>query len=239
MAPGRPSPAQIHLGRNVRDELTWKVEQTQIQWEDVRKWRQDKNDRAKEYFDRGTKALVDLTKDQNVFVRVGDDWKEGKVVEKLDRPRSYLLQMKDGGRLERNRVKLKPDVTNHSKRPTKTLTYPNTCGPQIPRPEAEPQPVHWMQTATSADDLRRSPAEPHRESDPPAVERDRGDDEPAQDRQPGTVSGNDESQRHGETDTGMDNDQREHETEGSSDATENNAHQRRVIKKRRRLIEEI
>jgi transposase InsO family protein len=111
MAPGRPSPAQVHLGRNLRDDLHWNVQQALVQWSEVKDWKEKKNDKAKEYFDRGTRALKVLDEGQKVLVRVTDEWKEGKIKRKLERPRSYEVEMENGRVLERNRVKLKPDET--------------------------------------------------------------------------------------------------------------------------------
>jgi hypothetical protein len=51
IAPRRPSPAQIHLGRNVRDELHWNVQQACVQWSEVRSWKEEKQLRAKQDFE--------------------------------------------------------------------------------------------------------------------------------------------------------------------------------------------
>ncbi len=39
LAPGRPSPAQLHFGRNLRDELHPRVEQASTEWQNVHQWR--------------------------------------------------------------------------------------------------------------------------------------------------------------------------------------------------------
>jgi transposase InsO family protein len=80
--PGRPSPAQIHMGRNLRDELHWEVRQAEIQWEDVRHWKEAKNMDAKKYFDKGTKLLSELDEGQEVFVRWKKEWREGTIQRK-------------------------------------------------------------------------------------------------------------------------------------------------------------
>ena len=82
IAPGRPSPAQIHLGRNLRDDLHWDVHQSKIDWGEVRRWKEKKNEKAKHYFDRGTRKLDKLTPNQNFFVWFKDEWKDGIVLKK-------------------------------------------------------------------------------------------------------------------------------------------------------------
>jgi hypothetical protein len=117
VAQGRPSPAEIHLGRNVRDGLSWKVEQSMVEWDDVRKWREDRNREAKRFYDHGARKLGDLDQGELVWVWNGIDkiWEEGKIVSKLDRPRSFEVELKNGSRIERNRRDLKRDLTWHSK----------------------------------------------------------------------------------------------------------------------------
>lgn len=116
LAQGRPSPSEIHLGRNVRDGLAWRVDQVKVDWNDVRLWREQRNRAAKNLYDRGTRQLVDLQNDQKIWVWMEDErkWKAGMVVKKLNRPRSYLVRLEDGSEIERNRKELKPDLSWHS-----------------------------------------------------------------------------------------------------------------------------
>lgn len=53
----------------------------------------------------GTRSLGELGAGDNVLVQKtpGSTWTPAKVVERLDRPRSYGLETTDGKRLERNR----------------------------------------------------------------------------------------------------------------------------------------
>ncbi len=117
VAPGRPSPAEIHLGRNVRDGLTWRVEQSMVEWKDVQQWRELRNQEAKKHYNRGSRILTELSTQEAVWVWNGGEkkWESGIVLEKLDRPRAYLVELKDGSRIERNRRDLKPDRSWHSK----------------------------------------------------------------------------------------------------------------------------
>ncbi len=116
LAQGRPSPAEIHLGRNVRDGLSWRVEQARVDWDDVRLWRLDRNEKAKKYYDRGSKPLSELITGQEILVwnHETKKWSEGVVLKQLERPRSYLIRTKEGAELERNRRDLKPYSAWHS-----------------------------------------------------------------------------------------------------------------------------
>lgn len=109
VAQGRPSPAEIHLGRNVRDGISWKVEQSIVEWEDVQKWREYRNNEAKHYYDRGARILGDLERGDLVWVWNGIEksWEEGRVVAKLDHPRSFEVKLKNGSRIGRNRRGMK------------------------------------------------------------------------------------------------------------------------------------
>jgi transposase InsO family protein len=239
LAAGRPSPAQIHLGRNLRDELNWNVEQKTIQWEEVRQWRQKRNDKAKEYFDRGTKELVELTKGQKVFVRKGDEWKEGMIVEKLARPRSYKVRMEDGRELERNRVQIKENETSHSQKPKRPVIYNNPCPVQVVREEEGTQPVLWHRTAEGPDDFARGSAEHPREE---PQRQDHGDGDGAERARDNGRSPVSEPQAGTGNEHGTDNGQREQHTEQSSEATSDlneGPPGPRVKKKPRRLIEEM
>jgi anti-sigma28 factor (negative regulator of flagellin synthesis) len=122
VAEGRPSPAEIHLGRNVRDDLTWRVEQTTVDWEEVRIWRESRNAKAKKYYDSGARPLADLEPQEKVFIwdNVLKSWIKGVVLEKLSRPRSYRVQTAEGAVIERNRRDLKPDRSWHSRTELKT-----------------------------------------------------------------------------------------------------------------------
>ncbi len=123
MAPGRPSPAEIHLGRNVRDGLSWWVDQAKVDWNDVQLWREERNGKAKVHYDKGTRALKELQPGDEVFIWHGEAkrWKEGRVVQKLQRPQSYLIRTADGSEIERNRRDIKPNRSWHSKA---DVTYP-------------------------------------------------------------------------------------------------------------------
>jgi hypothetical protein len=230
IAPGRPSPAQIHLGRNVRDELHWNVQQACVQWGEVKTWKEEKQLRAKQDFDKGTRVLKSLDEGQEVFVRIDDEWKEGKIVKQLDRPRSYEVEMQNGRRLERNRVKIKPNESRHSKKPTKPVTFSNVFDSQQPRPAREGQfPVAWPRPGGD-DDLRGG----QRGNDCEGVEAEPEREELRPVRP--------EEEREETNDHGTEEEPRAQSTEGSYEAPEEPTEQargNRVKKKVRRLIEEM
>ncbi len=108
VAPGRPSPAQLHLGRNVRNALHPEVKRNDHPWEEHKKWKEEKAVAAKKYYDRGTRALRELESGEKVLVWHHDRWQRGTVLEKLGRPRSYAVQIEETGqRLQRNRAMLR------------------------------------------------------------------------------------------------------------------------------------
>ncbi len=118
MAEGRPSPAEIHMGRSLRDELSWKVQQRIVCWEDVKCWKTARNMIAKEHYDKGARNLNEFEAGTKVLVWNDRSklWDQGTVKKKLDRPRSYLICLESGSEIERNRRDLKLDRTCHSKR---------------------------------------------------------------------------------------------------------------------------
>ncbi len=108
VAVGKPTPAELHFGRNVRDELHPVIRRTETGWDKHRQWRDEKNAKEKKYFDRGTRELKELSTGDAVLVWHRDEWQRGKVTQKLARPRSYEVELNETGRrLERNRVQLR------------------------------------------------------------------------------------------------------------------------------------
>ncbi len=57
VAEGRPTPAQLHFGRNLRDELHPRVLQKAVQWEEVKEWKEAVAAERKYHFDKGTRPL--------------------------------------------------------------------------------------------------------------------------------------------------------------------------------------
>ncbi len=115
IASGRPTPAQIHLGRNLRDEIQTRVEQNNVCWDDVQKWRSFMKASNAKIYDKTAKELADIPLGSKVFVQVHGKWRRATLEQKAERPRSYVLKLSDtGARIERNRVHVRVDKTNSS-----------------------------------------------------------------------------------------------------------------------------
>jgi hypothetical protein len=113
IATGRPTPAQLHLGRNVRDEVQTRIEPCTVSWQDVKQWRTAKKESDAQVYDRRSRDLPVLNVGDRIFVSVHGKWRRGIVESKAQRPRSYILRMNDtGSRIERNRVHIRLDKTN-------------------------------------------------------------------------------------------------------------------------------
>ncbi len=112
MALGRPTPAQLHFGRNLRDELNEKVEQAHVDWDQVRQWKEAKKEGEKRKYDQTARELPSMEAGQRVRVKWGDEWRDAVVLKKChERPRSYQLKMAGTGKVvERNRVLIRPVV---------------------------------------------------------------------------------------------------------------------------------
>jgi hypothetical protein len=109
LAMGRPSPAQLHFGRNLRDEIHDKVQRADVEWPEVQAFKEQRKAQEKKKYDRTARDLPDLTQGQRVRVKWNEEWKSAEVLEKIaERPRSYRLRMKNSGRIvERNRVMIR------------------------------------------------------------------------------------------------------------------------------------
>ncbi len=103
LAPGRPSPAQLHMGRNLRDELHPQVQQSAVSWEDMREWKRELTEMRRKQFDRGTRPLEELQLGAEVMVWHQEKWQQGKISRVMNRPRSYEVRLRSGMRIQRNR----------------------------------------------------------------------------------------------------------------------------------------
>jgi transposase InsO family protein len=102
---GRPSPAEIHFGRNLRDELHDTVRQTEVTWAEVQGWKEQEQLANKRWYDKGARELGELRGEDEVHVWHKEQWRKAKVKEKVvERPRSYKVELENGRMLERNRV---------------------------------------------------------------------------------------------------------------------------------------
>jgi hypothetical protein len=115
LAPGRPTPAQLHLGRNLRDELNLQVVKADVDWARIQEWKQAQKATNAETYDKRARELAPLRPGQKVFVQIHGKRRRGEILEVAKRPRSYILRMTDtGSKLERNRIHLREDRTGHA-----------------------------------------------------------------------------------------------------------------------------
>ncbi len=116
IAIGRPSPAQLHMGRNLRDDLNAQVVQYQHAWEDVREWRQASKLDEAVFFDCKSRELKPLNVGDEVFALCRNEWRMGRIVALAERPRAYVVRLHNTGRtLERNRTFLRLNLTGKTK----------------------------------------------------------------------------------------------------------------------------
>ena len=96
----------------------------------IRRQRQQKH-----YYDKGTRTLSQLDQDDVIRVHHDGEWQRGKVVERSNTPRFYVVQTEDGSTLRRNRRHL-----------IRTAEEAPVCAPHIedllPAPTEEPEPQH-------------------------------------------------------------------------------------------------
>jgi hypothetical protein len=152
MGPGRPSPAEIHLGRNVRDELHGKISQAQVEWEEVKTWKEEKQMTDKTLYDRGARDLDDLKPGEPVRVWHNDRWRKGQVQEKSkERPRSYKVELNEGRCLERNRVKIRRADANERPANEKVVSPMLTFSQALPSQEVVPLPRWGVMMSTEND----------------------------------------------------------------------------------------
>jgi hypothetical protein len=191
LAMGRPSPAQLHFGRNLRDEIHDKVQRADVEWTEVQAFKEQRKAQEKKKYDQTARDLPDLTQGQRVRVRWDDEWKSAEVLEKItERPRSYRLKMKSSGRIvERNRVMIRarnddgekakkfinprllfqqevpPRPSRVRMRTTLMNHEPTTTAPPLDNDSSryqEPLPTSPQPPATSAADTGNSPPRPTR-----------------------------------------------------------------------------
>ncbi len=184
VAPGRPSPAQLHFGRNLRDELHPTVVQTKVEWGEVREWKQAVAHERKKQFDRGTRELRELKVGELVLVRHQERWERAKVTKILARPRSYAVRVLATNReLERNRhlireidpestnpalTKVNPSVLLQPRRPQLPLRLLMVPVPPVGAASTAPDPASRTPTPQPPPGQRTTPPT-HRRPAPPAT----------------------------------------------------------------------
>ena len=87
-----PSPAELLNGRTLKSTLPRKIHPPRNQ-EDFRNWLKTRQDNQSQYYNRYTKELPELHKDQAIYVQdpVRKTWNPAKVISQGDTPRSYIV----------------------------------------------------------------------------------------------------------------------------------------------------
>jgi transposase InsO family protein len=157
IASGRPSPAEIHLGRNVRDELHGKISPSQVDWEEMKLWKEELQMNNKTLYDRNARDLAELKSGDQVRVWHNEKWNKGVVKEKSkERPRSYKVELEEGRCLERNRVKIRKAESDERPANERKVSPMLTFSQALPSLEAAPRP-RWGVLISTENDPGTSP----------------------------------------------------------------------------------
>ena len=146
-----PSPAELLNGRTLKSTIPRKIHPPRNQ-EDFRNWLKTRQDNQHQYYNRHTKELPELHKDQAIYVpdHVKKTWNPAKVISQGDTPRAYIVETETGAQLRRNRIHLRPSssttkLTDNSSRstPQRSTTTTRTqvssgVNPQGPAPADKP-----------------------------------------------------------------------------------------------------
>ena len=105
-----PSPAELLNDRMFKSTLSGKIQPSKNQ-EEVRNWLKVRQDNHSYYYNRHTKELPKLHRDQAIYAQdpVRKMWNPARVVEEGNSPRSYIVETGTGAQLRRNRICLRPN----------------------------------------------------------------------------------------------------------------------------------
>ena len=110
-----PSPAELLNGRVFKSTLPGKIQPSKNQ-EEVRNWLKARQDNQCHYYNRHTKELPELHRDQAIYVQdpVRKTWNPARVIDQGETPRSYLRETGTGAQLRRNRIHLRPNNASNN-----------------------------------------------------------------------------------------------------------------------------
>ena len=131
-----PSPAEMMFGR----QLSSKLPTRQNVNSDVVSQLQERSNRSRDNYNKSARKdpLPPLHVGQNISVydKGSTTWEQGKVIEKCNEPRSYVVSTPNGAHLRRNRLHLKPrDPTNQSQENTQNNPNPDRSIAENPNTE--------------------------------------------------------------------------------------------------------
>ena len=93
------SPAELAFGRQLRSILPVSPNNLTVKSVDNNKFKQRRSDlksKQKEYYDQHTKELKNLHNGENIQMFRDGKWKPATVVQKLSKPRSYIVKADNG-----------------------------------------------------------------------------------------------------------------------------------------------
>ena len=110
-----PSPAELLNGRVFKSTLPGKIQPSKNQ-EEVRNWLKARQDNQCYYYNRHTKELPELHRDQAIYVQdpARKTWNPARVIDQAETPRSYLIKTGTGAQLRRNRIHLRPNNASNN-----------------------------------------------------------------------------------------------------------------------------
>ena len=122
------SPAELLNGRIFKSTLPGKMYPLGNQ-EDVRNWLKARQDNQSHYYNRHTKELPDLHKDQAIHVQdpARNPWNPAKVISRGETPRSYSVETETGAQLRRSRIHLRPSSSPNSSTNNSLSSIPQGC----------------------------------------------------------------------------------------------------------------
>lgn len=128
-----PSPSELLFNRRVNGLLPTTNIFISDDKQNLKDSFQKRQSEQKVAYDRNAKSLPEFNKNDKVRVQQMDksSWQPATIVEKVNKPRTYLVKLKDGKVLERNRKFLIKDTVNKK---TNYKFKPNFSNVRPPRP---------------------------------------------------------------------------------------------------------
>ena len=116
------SPAEMMFSRKLKTKLPTSAPLLQQKGlpKNLKKRFKQRQEKQKQYHDRGSKALKPLKIGENVVMQHKEVWRPATVTEKHPSPRSYVVENENGQHYRRNRRHLRPTPTRSQSETTST-----------------------------------------------------------------------------------------------------------------------
>ena len=110
-----PSQVELLNGRVFKSTLPGKIQPSKNQ-EEIRNWLKARQDSQCSSYNRHTKELPELHRDQAIYVQdsVRKTWNPARVIDEGETPRSYLIETGTGAQLRRNTIHLRPNNASNN-----------------------------------------------------------------------------------------------------------------------------